>query len=271
MPRYARNGDVSLAYDVFGEGERDILVTFGWVGSFQSAWELPAARALARAAGHARPGDHVGQARHRAVRAVPPDRLPTLEERMDDMRVVLDAAGSERAVAFGISEGASLSALFAASHPDRVVGADRARRVRADARTTRATTGPRHARWPTSSTGAWARPGATTPGCSSCGRRAWPTTPWPRSSGTGCWSSGHAGDRDRLAGDGPGHRRPRTCCRDPRADARDPPRGRPDRAGRARALPRRAHPGRALRRSCRGPTTSGGSTATTSSTRSSRS
>ncbi len=42
MPRYARNGDVSLAYDVFGEGERDILVTFGWIGSFQSAYEHPA-------------------------------------------------------------------------------------------------------------------------------------------------------------------------------------------------------------------------------------
>src|SRR4051794_39894174 len=37
--RYARNGEVSLAYEVFGEGDRDILVTFGWVGSFQSAWE----------------------------------------------------------------------------------------------------------------------------------------------------------------------------------------------------------------------------------------
>jgi len=51
---------------------------------------------------------------------MPADRLPTLEERMDDMRVVMDAAGSERAAAVGISEGASLSAVFAASHPDRV-------------------------------------------------------------------------------------------------------------------------------------------------------
>ena len=43
MPLYARNGDVSLAYDVFGEGERDILVTFGWVGSFHISWDNPAA------------------------------------------------------------------------------------------------------------------------------------------------------------------------------------------------------------------------------------
>ena len=42
MPRYARNGDVSLAYDVVGEGDRDILITFGWIGSFQSAWDVPA-------------------------------------------------------------------------------------------------------------------------------------------------------------------------------------------------------------------------------------
>jgi hypothetical protein len=42
MARYARNGEVSLAYDVFGAGARDILVTSGWVGSFQSAWEYPA-------------------------------------------------------------------------------------------------------------------------------------------------------------------------------------------------------------------------------------
>jgi class 3 adenylate cyclase len=120
MPRYARNGDVSLAYDVVGEGERDILVTFGWVGSFQSAWETPA---------HARWLQRLGTLGRLIVwdkrgtglsERLPPDRLPTLEERMDDMRVVLDAAGSERAVALAFSEGVALSALFAASHPDRV-------------------------------------------------------------------------------------------------------------------------------------------------------
>jgi class 3 adenylate cyclase len=119
MPRYARNGDVSLAYEVFGEGERDILVTFGWVGSFQTAWDSPA---------HARWLERLGTLGRVIVwdkrgtglsERVPVDGLPTLEERMDDMRVVLDAAGSARAVAFGISEGSSLSALFAASHPDR--------------------------------------------------------------------------------------------------------------------------------------------------------
>ena len=119
MPRYAHNGDVSLAYDVFGDGERDILVTIGWVGSFQTAWDNPAhARWLQRLGGLGRVimWDKRGTGLSERVSS---DRLPTLEERMDDMRVVLDAAGSERATLFGLSEGGSLSAMFAASHPDR--------------------------------------------------------------------------------------------------------------------------------------------------------
>ena len=120
MPRYARNGNVSLAYEVFGEGDRDILVTFGWVGSFQSAFDHPAhSRWIERLAtfGRVIMWDKRGTG---LSERLPADRLPTLEERMDDMRVVMDAAGSERAAAVGISEGASLSAVFAASHPDRV-------------------------------------------------------------------------------------------------------------------------------------------------------
>jgi class 3 adenylate cyclase len=122
MPRYVRNGDASLAYEVFGEGDRDILVTFGWIGSFQTAWDVPAhARWLERLTtlGRVIMWDKRGTG---LSERVPADRLPTLEDRMDDMRVVLDAAGSERAVAFGISEGGGLSALFAASHPDRATG-----------------------------------------------------------------------------------------------------------------------------------------------------
>jgi pimeloyl-ACP methyl ester carboxylesterase len=118
--RYARNGDVSLAYEVFGQGERDIVVTFGWVGSYASAWDNPE---------HARWLERIGTLGRVIVwdkrgtglsDRVPPERLPTMEERMDDLRAVLDAAGSERAVVFGISEGSSLSALFAATHPERV-------------------------------------------------------------------------------------------------------------------------------------------------------
>ena len=119
MPRYARNGDVSLAYEVFGDGERDILVTLGWVASFQSAWEDPEyARWLRRLGtfGRVIMWDKRGTG---LSERLPADRLPTLEERIDDMRVVMDAAGSERAVAIGVSEGAPLSAVFAATHPER--------------------------------------------------------------------------------------------------------------------------------------------------------
>ena len=119
MPRYARNGDVSLAYEVFGDGERDILVTLGWVASFQSAWEDPEyARWLRRLGtfGRVIMWDKRGTG---LSERLPVDRLPTLEERIDDMRVVMDAAGSERAVVMGFSEGAPLSAVFAATHPER--------------------------------------------------------------------------------------------------------------------------------------------------------
>jgi class 3 adenylate cyclase len=120
MPRYARNGNVSLAYDVVGDGDRDILITFGWIGSFQSAVEHPGhARWLERLAslGRVIMWDKRGTG---LSERVPVDRLPTLEQRMDDMRVVMDAVGSERAVLVGISEGAALSGVFAATHPERV-------------------------------------------------------------------------------------------------------------------------------------------------------
>jgi pimeloyl-ACP methyl ester carboxylesterase len=117
--RYARNGDVSLAYETFGSGERDILVTIGWVASMEAAWANPAhARWLERLGGMGRVimWDKRGTGLSDRVAS---DRLPTLEERMDDMRAVMEAAESERAILFGISEGALMSALFGASHPER--------------------------------------------------------------------------------------------------------------------------------------------------------
>jgi class 3 adenylate cyclase len=118
MPiRYARNGDVSLAYDVIGEGDHDLLVTLGWVPSFQSVHEDRAhARWIERLArlGRVILWDKRGTGLSDRVSI---ERLPTLEERMDDMRAVMEAAGSERAVLVGLSEGGALSALFAATHP----------------------------------------------------------------------------------------------------------------------------------------------------------
>jgi class 3 adenylate cyclase len=117
--RYATNGDTSLAYQVLGEGELDILLVTGWVISMEAFWENPAhARFFERLASLGRVilWDKRGTG---LSDRVPAERPPTLEERMDDLRAVLDAAGSSRAALVGLSEGAALCSLFAATHPDR--------------------------------------------------------------------------------------------------------------------------------------------------------
>ena len=81
------------------------------------------ARALPPAPGVVLAADPVRQARHRALGSRAVDRLPTLEERMDDVRAVMDAAGSERAALFGVSEGGPMSVLFAATYPRAHEGA----------------------------------------------------------------------------------------------------------------------------------------------------
>lgn len=115
--RYARNGEVSIAYQVIGQGELDLL----WVPGFASHVELyqaePAIRAFQRRlASFARliVFDKRGTGLSDPVAGV-----PSLEERMEDMRAVLDAVGSERPALFGISEGGPASALFAATYPER--------------------------------------------------------------------------------------------------------------------------------------------------------
>lgn len=117
--RYARNGEVSLAYQVFGEGGLDLVLVTGWVTPMDSFWEEPRhAEFNERLASFARViwMDKRGTGLSDRVSL---DRLPTLEERMDDVRAVMDAAGSERAALFGLSEGSPLCALFAATHPER--------------------------------------------------------------------------------------------------------------------------------------------------------
>ena len=115
--RYARSGDLHIAYQVFGAGSVDLVLVPGFISNLEETWDNPsAARWLQRLGRFARViafdkrgtglSDRVGSA-------------PSLDERMDDARAVMDAAHSERAVLLGISEGGSLAALFAASHPDR--------------------------------------------------------------------------------------------------------------------------------------------------------
>jgi len=117
--RYARNGEISLAYQVLGEGPTTLLLVTGWVLPMEAIWEDPAyVRFVERLAASFRVilWDKRGTGLSDRVAV---DRLPTLEERMDDIRAVLDAAGAERAAIAGMSEGSVLAALFGAAHPER--------------------------------------------------------------------------------------------------------------------------------------------------------
>jgi pimeloyl-ACP methyl ester carboxylesterase len=119
--RYARSGDVHLAYQVVGEGPLDLVFVHGWVSNVEYGWEVPPlARFLNRLASFSRLilFDRRGTGMSDRV---PEHALPTLEQRMDDIRTVMDAAGSERAAIFGASEGGNMSILFAATYPERTV------------------------------------------------------------------------------------------------------------------------------------------------------
>ena len=118
--RYARSGEVSIAYKVLGEGPVDLIYVNGSMTHLEVLWELPAYRRYCeRLAEFTRLilFDKRGMGLS--------DRVPgatTLEERMDDVRAVLDAVGSERAAILGSSEGGPLALLFAAAHPERTAG-----------------------------------------------------------------------------------------------------------------------------------------------------
>ncbi|HWW62564.1 MAG TPA: alpha/beta fold hydrolase [Thermoanaerobaculia bacterium] len=115
--RYARSGDVNIAYEVLGDGPRDLVFVMGWISHLDYFWADPSfARFLRRLASFSRLilfdkrgtglSDRVGD-------------LPTLEQRMDDVRAVLDAVGSERAALVGVSEGGPMCALYAATYPEK--------------------------------------------------------------------------------------------------------------------------------------------------------
>ena len=115
--RYARSGDVHIAYQVVGDGPRDLVLVPGWISNVEVFWDEPVvARFLERLASFARLilFDKRGTGLSDRV-----SDLPSLETRMDDVRAVMDAAGSERAALMGYSEGGPLCALFAATYPER--------------------------------------------------------------------------------------------------------------------------------------------------------
>ena len=116
--KFAQSGDVSIAYQVLGQGPLDLVHVPGLVSHLEYAWEDPAhARFLQRLASFSRLilFDKRGTGLSDRI-----TNIPALEERMDDVRAVMDAVGSQRAALFGVSEGGSMSVLFAATYPQRV-------------------------------------------------------------------------------------------------------------------------------------------------------
>jgi class 3 adenylate cyclase len=115
--RYARSGDVHIAYRIFGDGPRDIVLIPGTVSHVELYWEFPPNEyLLKRLTSFARVivFDKRGQGLSDRVGAE-----QTLEERIGDVRAVMDAAGSERATIYGWSEGGPMSLMFAATYPQR--------------------------------------------------------------------------------------------------------------------------------------------------------
>lgn len=118
--QYARSGGIHIAYQVLGEGPLDLVYVPGWVSHVEQAWEEPSlAHFLDRLSSFSRLIAFDKRGTGLSDR-VPDEQLPTLEERMDDLRAVMDAVGSTRAAVLGVSEGGNLSALFAATCPQRV-------------------------------------------------------------------------------------------------------------------------------------------------------
>ncbi|WNG93103.1 adenylate/guanylate cyclase domain-containing protein [Mycobacterium sp. ITM-2016-00318] len=171
--RYARCGDLSIAYQVFGDGPHDLLIVPGYVWHIEQLWNEPGYHRMmreltdfARVINYDKRGTGMSD---------PVPAAPSLDERMDDVLAVLDATGTERTTIFGISEGGPIGALFAATHPERterliIYGsfvcsldradgpgveryADRWREIRADA----------EGRWGEGVNLAWAAPSIDTP------------------------------------------------------------------------------------------------------------
>ena len=118
ITRYARNGSVHLAYQVVGDGPLDLVVVPSWINQVEHTWALPAGAAfMNRLAGFAR---LIMFDRRGSGLSDPLVEPLSLEEQMDDVTAVMDAAGSERAAMYAGAEGSAMACLFAATHPERV-------------------------------------------------------------------------------------------------------------------------------------------------------
>jgi pimeloyl-ACP methyl ester carboxylesterase len=115
---YARCGDIDIAYQVVGDGPIDLLYAPGWLSHVEYGWESPEyARFLRRLARFSR----LILFDKRGTGLSDRDAgFPTLEQRAEDIRAVLDAVGSQQAALFGVSEGGNMASVFAAAWPERV-------------------------------------------------------------------------------------------------------------------------------------------------------
>lgn len=119
---YARSGDVNIAYQVVGDGPIDLVFVMGWVSHLEYFWREPRfAGFLNRLASFSRLILFDKRGTGLSDR-VPLNQLPTLEQRMDDVRAVMEAVRSKQAVVCGVSEGGPMSALFAATYPEKTLG-----------------------------------------------------------------------------------------------------------------------------------------------------
>lgn len=118
--RYAKSEGVHIAYQVLGEGPPDLVHVPGWATHLELGWNFPSyAHLLNRLASFSR---LIVLDKRGTGLSDPVTATPTLDERLDDLCAVMDAAGSERAILFGECEGAPQSVLFAATHPERTEG-----------------------------------------------------------------------------------------------------------------------------------------------------
>ena len=117
VTRYAKSGDVHIAYQVFGSGAVDLVFVPGFISHVENYWEHPdLARWLLRLGAFARV---IMFDKRGTGLSDPVAEVPSLELRMDDVRAVMDAANSQSATLLGVSEGGALAALFAATYPQR--------------------------------------------------------------------------------------------------------------------------------------------------------
>lgn len=120
ITRYTKSGSLNIAYQVFGSGELDLVYIPGWVSNIDLMWACPSlVDFLLELSKQVRVILFDKDGTGLSDRVV---EYATLEERMDDIRAVMDAVGSEKAILFGHSEGGSVSALFAATYPNRTKG-----------------------------------------------------------------------------------------------------------------------------------------------------